>query len=135
MPGGNDLPVLVYDGRCAFCMREVERLRRLSGDRVRLESFHDPGVLARHPALTRQRCEEAIQMVAGDGRVFSGMEAVARSLLLRPPLGWAAWLYYLPGVRQTLDAGYRVVARNRYRLLRRSCPDEACAPHRIDRNS
>ena len=135
MPGPNDLPVLVYDGRCAFCVREVERLKRMSRSRVRIESFHEPGVLARYPSLTRERCEEAIQMVVGDGRVFSVMEAVARTLLLRGPLGWAAWLYYLPGVRQALDAGYRMVARNRYRLLRRSCPDETCGPHRPDQGS
>src|SRR5436853_7563552 len=68
-------PVLIYDGRCNFCRRQAEHLLRLSGGRLRLESFRDPGVLARYPRLTLEACEQAMQLVEPDGRISSAAEA------------------------------------------------------------
>jgi len=98
--------------------------------RVRLESFRDPGVIARHPGLTAEACEQALQLVGSDGRIWSGAAAIARALRLRPALAPLGWLYAVPGVRQLLDAGYALVARNRFRLPGEACADDACRLHR-----
>lgn len=122
-------PVLVYDGRCRFCIRQAERLAGWLGGRVRLESFRDPGVLARHRGLTEAQCEAAIQLVRPDGRIESGAAAVAAALRLRPLTAPVGWLYAVPGLRQAFDAAYRVVARNRFRLGGAACADDACRVH------
>ena len=122
-------PALVYDGRCRFCVRQATRLARWAGGRVRLESFRDPGVIASHPGLTEEACDRAIQLVAPDGHIWRGAEAVARVFRLHPLLAPAGWAYQLPGLRQLLDAAYDAVARNRFRLQGEACPDDACRLH------
>jgi len=122
-------PVLVYDGACRFCVAQAHRLARLAGGRVRLESFRDPGVLERHPGLTHEACARAAQLVEPDGHVRSGAEAVVHALALHAGLGPLAWLYHLPVVQQVVDLGYRLVARNRFRLQGEVCADDACRLH------
>jgi predicted DCC family thiol-disulfide oxidoreductase YuxK len=122
-------PVLIYDGRCGFCRREAARLRRWVEGRVRLESFRDPGVIERHPGLTPEACEEAMQLIEPDGRIRSGAEAIAHTLRLRPALAPLGWLYHVPVLRQCFDLGYRVVARNRFRLPGEDCADGSCRLH------
>ena len=121
--------VLVYDGHCRFCVREANRLARWVGGRVRLESFRDPGVLERHPGLSAAACEAAIQLVEPDGRISSGAAAIFSTLRLRPLLAPLGWLHAVPVLRSLLDAGYRVVARNRFRLGGEVCADDACRLH------
>lgn len=122
-------PVLVYDGACRFCVAQAQRLARIAGGRVRLESFRDAGVLERHPELTREACARAAQLIEPDGRVRSGAEAVVHAVALRAGLTPLKWLYHLPVVQQLLDLGYGLVARNRFRLQGEVCADDACRLH------
>lgn len=126
---GDSRPVLVYDGHCRFCVGQATRLVRWVGDRVRLESFRDPGVIERYPGLTEEACTASIHLVEPGGRVSSGAEAVARTLRLRPALAPLGWLHSLPILRQILDAAYGAVARNRFRLGGTVCTGDACRPH------
>ena len=119
-------PVLLYDGECRFCIAQAERLARAVGGRVRLESFRDAGVLARYPGVTPEACEQGMQLVEPDGKVFAGVEAGARVLGLRPLLAPLGWLYYVPGLRQLIDRMYTVIVRNRFRLGGRVCVEESC---------
>ena len=119
-----NLPVLVYDGHCRFCRQQASRLAVGSGGRIRLESFHDPAVLELH-GITREAAEEAVHLVMPDGKIFSGASAVARAIRLNPIFSWLSYFYEIPGIKQTADAAYRWVARNRYRLGGR-CSDGAC---------
>lgn len=122
-------PVLLYDGHCRFCIAQADRLSRWTGDRLRLVSFRDPGVLARYPSITPEACEAAMQLVLADGRVVAGGEAAARALALRPVLVPLAALYFVPGVRQLADLVYRLIARNRFHLGGRTCTEETCGLH------
>jgi predicted DCC family thiol-disulfide oxidoreductase YuxK len=122
-------PVLIYDGRCRFCVREASRLARWVHGRVRLESFRDPGVIARYPGLTEQQCEQALQLVEPDGRIRSGAEAVACMLRLNPRIAPLTWIYYVPLLRTAFDLGYRIVAGNRFRLSGEVCSDGTCGAH------
>ena len=122
-------PVLIYDGRCRFCIREAGRLQRWAQGRLRLESFRDAGVIERYPGLTEARCEQALQLVEPGGRIRSGAEAVACALRLNPRLAPLTWIYYVPVLRRLFDLGYRIVARNRFRLRGEVCSDETCGVH------
>ena len=120
--------VLIYDGHCNFCRRQALRLQSWSGNRLWLESFHDPGVLERFPRLTREACEQAMQLVLPDGHIHAGAQAAAEALRLNPTLRALGWFYYLPGLRQLADASYRWIAKNRFRFGG-SCTDGSCAHH------
>ncbi|WP_211250989.1 thiol-disulfide oxidoreductase DCC family protein [Phycicoccus jejuensis] len=111
------LPVLLFDGDCAFCSSSVRlllRLRRSPADYA-VEPWQqvDLGPLG----VTEQACTEAVQWVAADGRVSSAQDAVARALLAsRPWVRPLGALVLVPGVRQVARAIYFWVARNRHRL-------------------
>ncbi len=118
--------VLLYDGHCRFCTAQSGKLVALARDGaiVRM-SFQDPGVLEQFPGLTYDQCMQEMQLIAPDGRVFSGFEAAVRALATRL-VGRGAYIYYLPGLRQLCDAGYAWVARNRYRLMGKEVAAGAC---------
>lgn len=112
------LPVLLFDGDCAFCSSSArlvtERLRSSSAD-FAVEPWQEVDLLAL--GLTPERCTESLQWVAADGAVSSGHEAVARVLLasrrwVRP----AGAVLLLPGVRAAAAVAYRWVASHRHRL-------------------
>lgn len=121
--------VVIYDGRCRFCVREAQRLARWTRGQVRLESFRESGVIERYPGLTLAACEQALQLVEPSGHIRSGAEAAAHALALNPALAPFIRVYYVPGLRQALDWGYRVVARNRFRLQGELCTEATCGVH------
>ncbi|HJL17012.1 MAG TPA: DUF393 domain-containing protein [Sandaracinaceae bacterium LLY-WYZ-13_1] len=127
-PGARpDEPVVLYDGHCRFCKSQMRNLLRFARPGALAPvDFQDPDQLARFEGLSHDRCMEAMHLVLPDGRVYRGMEAAVRAVLTRPVLGAVAWLYYLPGLRQLLDAIYRAIAKRRYRLAGRRIAEEGC---------
>ena len=113
-------PLLVFDGDCDFCRTWVARWRRIVGDGVDYEPFQAAGV--RFPTIPRSRFRQAVQLIAPDGEVFAGAEAVFRTLALAPgrPGGrrWLAAYLHVPGARPVFDWGYRWVADHRPLLTR-----------------
>lgn len=123
--------VLLYDGSCSLCRRGSERaVRWAAPGSLDRRSFREPGVLERFPQVSAAACEQAMQLITDDGRVYSGAEAGFRILATRWWLRPALWAYLLPGVRQFADLAYRWVARNRHRLgggaAKSACEDGAC---------
>jgi predicted DCC family thiol-disulfide oxidoreductase YuxK len=122
---------LLYDGNCRLCRAGADRLLRMARrGSIELVDFQRPGALDAFPGLTHDACMRAIHLVQADGRFARGMQAVVEALATRGGLARLARAYYLPGLRQLLDALYAFVARHRYRLGRApACDDEACAVH------
>ena len=119
-------PTLLFDGTCRFCTAQAERLRRFGRGRVQVESAYAPGVRERFPMLPQEGMMGEIKLVDADGRVLGGAAAIARTLEHGGgPLGLVARLYRVWPVRPIADAGYRVIARNRYRIAGR-CDDGSC---------
>ncbi|MEE9268782.1 MAG: DUF393 domain-containing protein [Candidatus Krumholzibacteria bacterium] len=119
-PPKNDAPVILYDGRCDFCIAQARRLRTIARGTVRLRSFHDEGVLADYPGLSKEACMKEIKLVEPGGRICGGAEAVVRAIRWgNPILGVFVWVYYVPGVRHAADRVYRWVAENRHRRVAR----------------
>lgn len=115
---------LVYDGDCNFCQRSVALIRRW--DRrgaLRCLPFQSDAELAALPAIPRSALEQAMHLVAPDGRVFAGAAAAPETLRLMPGGRPLAWLFGLPGVPFVARRVYQLVARNRHRL---GCGSATC---------
>jgi len=126
-PPGHD--VILFDGHCRLCREAAKHFERLLGSRgSELRSFREEGVLEAFPGIPLERCEQKMQLVQADGRVFEGAEAVVRALGRRW-FGKLLFVYYVPGLRQVADGLYGVIARHRFRIAGRNCSDSACALH------
>ena len=124
-----------YDGQCQFCQAASKRLLRLARPgAVERVDFQVPGALDPFPGLTHEACMKQMYLVTPDGRLYGGFEAAVRAVATRPIVGWLAFLYYLPGLRQVLDMLYAWIAARRYRILGRAvaageCSGGRCALH------
>ena len=119
-------PTLLYDGTCRFCVAQAKRLERMARGRVAIESAYADGVRARFPMVPQEGVLGEIKLVDSDGRLLGGAAAIARTLEYGGgPLGLAAKLYKVWPIRPLADAGYKVIAWNRYRL-RGKCTDGSC---------
>jgi predicted DCC family thiol-disulfide oxidoreductase YuxK len=127
-------PVVLFDGRCEFCRRQVDNLKRLLGavraTEVEWLSFQDRAVLARFPGLSYDACTEAMVLITLHGRVCPGLAGAAELLADRSRLARA---YFLPVLRAFADGSYALVAAHRYRLMGKAVAvgacDGSCAHH------
>ncbi len=108
---------LLYDGDCRFCARSADLIASWDrGGAVEVIPFQRSGVAERFPHIPPEAFREAMQLVGPGGKTWAGAAAVERLVRLLPggrPLGC---LFALPFARPLADFGYRLVARNRYRL-------------------
>jgi predicted DCC family thiol-disulfide oxidoreductase YuxK len=111
---GRELPVLVFDGDCAFCTNCARFLERIGPDaEIVAWQLADLAELG----ITAEQASDAVQWVEVDGAVRSGHEAIAAVLSTAGPI-WKLFgrLILLPGVSWLTARAYRLVANNRYRL-------------------
>lgn len=126
--------VVLFDGHCPFCTAQAARLRGWSANGAAIETvdFQRDGALERFPTLTHAECMAAMRLVAPDGRIFAGAEAVARLLATRW-YGIVAFVYYVPIVRALCEALYAAVAKRRYRVAHAkrtiTCDGTTCSIH------
>src|SRR5438309_4746128 len=105
-------PMIIWDGECHFCRRWIERWKEITHGEVDYESYQQFG--EKFPEIPRGQFEHSVVLVETDGAVFSGAEAVFRSLRCRSSKKWLVWSYYhVPGFAPFSDAFYRIVASNR----------------------
>jgi len=105
-------PTLLYDDTCRFCVAGTRRLQRLCGGRLQLLPSRSPEAAALLGEAAPRA--ESQMMLAVDGRIYGGAEAVARTLMLNHWLRPVASCYYIVGLRQAADAVYRQVAARRH---------------------
>jgi predicted DCC family thiol-disulfide oxidoreductase YuxK len=105
-------PLLVYDGDCGFCKLWIARWRERTGDRIDYAPFQQ--VASEHPEIPRAEFARAVKLVAGDGRVFSGAEAVFRSLGTGRRFSLGEWSFdHLPGFAALAKLLYAFIASHR----------------------
>src|SRR5690242_10777996 len=105
---------MIYDGECHFCCFWVRRWQALTGPRLEYKRSQDPEVAQAFPELSRNRLEQAVHLIEPDGAVYSGAEAVFRSLAAGPTgRGWLAAYRSIPGFASVSEWGYGVIARHR----------------------
>jgi predicted DCC family thiol-disulfide oxidoreductase YuxK len=111
---GRARPLLLFDGDCAFCTKCAGALERIGPEAEivpwQLTDLAELGI-------SEERAADAVQWVAVDGTVRSGHEAIA-AVLNTAGRTWRVIgrMLLLPGISWMAARGYRLVARNRYRL-------------------
>jgi len=107
---------LYYDGRCAFCTREMMRLA--AWDRRHALAFVDifePGFDPAPLGLSMDDLNREMASRSARGQVRTGVD----SMLAAYPLvgkGYLVWPLRVPGLRQVLTRLYRLFARHRYTM-------------------
>lgn len=105
-------PLLIWDGECRFCRLWVERWRVLVANRADDTSFQQ--IADRFPEIPRKQFERAVVYIDASGNVFSGAEAIFRSMQFHFSRRWLAWSYdHVPGFAGVSEVAYRIVARHR----------------------
>ncbi|MFM8856666.1 MAG: thiol-disulfide oxidoreductase DCC family protein [Actinomycetota bacterium] len=119
MTSRDSMPVLIYDGDCAFCSSSVRFIQDHIRRHPRCEPWQwlDLDVYGDRFGLTRDDCERSVQFIDLDGTVHAAELAVAR-VLLYGGRGWAVLgrTLLLPGVRHLAGIVYRWIAKNRHRM-------------------
>ena len=128
--------LLLYDGKCALCLKSVETLRRLKPkddwDAIPFQAADLDSLL---PGVSAADLQAQLHVIEADGRVYRGAEAIIRIMRTVPWMKPIAWLYAVPGCKPLADAAYRWIARHRYALFGTTdaCESGACRlPDRTD---
>jgi len=122
--------VLLYDGRCGFCLESIKRLRVLDlfGWVDPLDFHTQPDLAKLNPALTPQRCRSEMVLLEPNGRVSGGFEAFRRMAPHLPMVWPLVPVLYVPGMRWLGTRIYRWIATHRYLLHRNpACAANQCA--------
>jgi predicted DCC family thiol-disulfide oxidoreductase YuxK len=124
--------VVIFDGHCRICRRQIERLARWDrGARLAFLSLHDPETARRFPDLSHDDLMRYMVVVDGQGSRHWGAEAVRYLSRRLPRLCWLAPLLHVPGTLPLWHGLYRLVADLRYRFGRQAdCADGSCSLHR-----
>jgi len=104
-------PVLIYDGDCRYCARQVRYWQRLTGAALDYEPYQV--VAGRYPEISRQDFERSIQLLTPEGERYQGAAAVFRVLAASGRTGGLRACRYLPGFSPLAEWAYRFVSRHR----------------------
>jgi len=114
--------VLIYDGDCEFCQRQVGLVSRWD-ERNRIEPLPFREADLESYGVEQQAAEEAMHLVSPAGDVWRGAAAARETLKLLPKLRPLAWLFYLPGAMFVAERLYRWIAKRRHRF---GCSSDLC---------
>jgi len=120
---------LIYDGKCQFCLRSVQKLR--IGDIFGLVDYVDLHQIDQfkgfHHDLTREKALSQLCLIDASGNLSLGFHAI-RKLCLNMPLFYALLpILYFPGMGIVGPIVYKIIARNRYLLhFSKKCHDNTC---------
>ena len=109
--------VVVYDGECPFCRRQIEKMRRRDED----QTFdylprQTEGLVERFPKLAEGDFATGMRLAHPDGSVTIGADAVYQ--IARRLKGWKrlAWMYRVPVLHTLAKWAYRWVVKNRMKF-------------------
>ncbi len=124
--------MVLYDGECNFCRAQMGQLRWWDCQgRLAYLSIHDPRVAERWPDMPLDRLLQEMCIVTPEGDRHWGAEALRYLTRRLRRLWWLAPVMHIPGSMLLWRPLYRLVARNRFRLMGRSqdCASGACTLH------
>jgi predicted DCC family thiol-disulfide oxidoreductase YuxK len=119
--------IILYDGLCPFCLKNVSLLKRLDWlGRLRFHDCRDTaGIPANTAHLDPARMIQEMHVLSPDRTTaYSGFRAV-RWIAGRAPILWPLYpLLFVPGMPRLGQRLYLWIARNRFHLL--PCRDGVC---------
>ncbi|SRR5579875_1139172 len=119
-------PVVVYDGECPFCIRQIDRFKRWDKKgALQYVPRQQEGLEERFPVLAQGDFNAGMRFIGTDGNVAVGADAVYEICKALPAFGAFAWIYRIPGINQLARAAYAWVAANRMKLAGQ-CKDNVC---------
>ena len=90
-----DTDVVIYDGQCSFCTKQVTKLHRWDGkNRLSFISLHDDFVAEHYPDLSHDEMMQAMYLVDQKGRRHRGLPL--RVISRRLPRLWPLALHIPP---------------------------------------
>ena len=105
----NSKRTVYIDDECELCDQAAKKIRAEIGASI-------VGSSAALPAnIEKQDLLREVHAMDENGVVYRGVEAIIVILRWHPQWFWLAPVVAFPGIKQVVAAGYRVVARNRYR--------------------
>ena len=105
-------PIMIYDGRCPFCCRWIERWKSVAASALDFEPYQQAA--DRFPQIDRGAFAEAVHLVEPDGRISRGAQAVLRALALAGRHRWLHFFYEkVPGFAGVAETVYAAVAAHR----------------------
>ena len=118
-------PAVVYDAECAFCRGQIARIQaRDRNGTFEYVPRQTPELLRRFPRLAKGDFNTGMRLVAPDGHIFVGADAVYQIARALRPWSWVAWLYRVPGLHALARWAYAWVAAHRKSLSR--CENGSC---------
>jgi predicted DCC family thiol-disulfide oxidoreductase YuxK len=122
--------VVVWDGHCVFCRKQVTRLRELDWqNRLSFLSLHDPRVAVRYPQLSYDQLMAEMWVMARSGEQFGGADSLRYLSRVMPTLWPIAPFLHLPFCMPIWRSLYQWVARRRYRIAGKDCEGGTCQIH------
>jgi predicted DCC family thiol-disulfide oxidoreductase YuxK len=105
-------PAMLFDGRCGFCRRWVERWRHVAGGAVDFQPYQQSADLV--PQIEYESLGRAVHLVEPDGSVTRGAAAVFRLFALAGVHRWLSWSYqFIPGFAAVTESVYATIAAHR----------------------
>ena len=118
--------VVVYDGDCPFCQRQIARIRQQDSlGRFDYVPRQADGLPERFPALAEGDFDTGMRLIRPDGHIYVGADSVYHIARQLPVWRGLAWLYRVPGVHVAARSAYAWVAAHR-QSLGRNCDDGNC---------
>jgi predicted DCC family thiol-disulfide oxidoreductase YuxK len=120
---------MLYDGACRICVRQAQMVRAYNDDgRIEVLDLHSAAAQARFPQVRPEDARRELHLVAPDGTLHRGAEAIREILLRLPALSGLGQLLRLPGMMSLARPLYAFVADNRYLLGGRAdaCEGDVC---------
>lgn len=113
-PGANAEIAALFDGWCGVCTRSSLWVGGRDPDgRVERLDLREPVAAARFPSVPPDAAREQLHVVDRDGRVFVGIDGLARLLRALPGWSWLGRALGVPGVRGASGVAYRFFAHRR----------------------
>jgi len=119
-----DLPIMLYDGDCGFCMSWINCWQKVTGNKIQYVPYQffaigEESKLTDFPLVSVNDCKRAVQLVMPDGSRFQAAEAVFRALHFAGTRKYLLWLYkYFLGFKQIAELLYKLIAGHRRWLSR-----------------
>jgi predicted DCC family thiol-disulfide oxidoreductase YuxK len=117
--------IVIWDGKCNFCLKQVQRLRGFAGpDRLAYLSLHDPRVAVLCPDLTFEQLMDQMWVITPSGEQYGGADAGRYLSRKLPLLWWLAPLLHIPFSMPLWRWLYRLIANRRYAIAGTNCDED-----------
>jgi len=124
--GGSGQLVVVYDGECPFCLKQVEKMkRRDTACTFEYVPRQTNNLQMRFPRLAEGDFDSGMRLVHTNGTISVGADAVYHIASRLDRWKYLAWLYRVPILSFLCRIVYSWVAANRYKLAKK-CRTQVC---------